>query len=158
VPRGDAEKPNSATSTVHRPREPGISFLFSTDVTRAKLEAAGFRVVTWQDTTAEALESAARRSRNATTAPPPLGTHLILGDDWRQCSAIPPAISKSAAPNSSTPSSSASPEPPRSPPSLTEKLLLTASPAPGLRAVFDRVDTLGTHHPHPDPPPSRGWE
>ena len=64
-------------------REPGISFLFSADVTRAKLEAAGFRVVTWQDTTAEALESAARRSRNAATAPPPLGTHLILGPDWQ---------------------------------------------------------------------------
>jgi SAM-dependent methyltransferase len=64
-------------------REPGISFLFSADVTRAKLEAAGFRVVTWQDTTAEALESAARRSRNAAVAPPPLGTHLILGDDWQ---------------------------------------------------------------------------
>jgi uncharacterized protein (UPF0332 family) len=26
------------------------------------------------------------------------------------------------------------------------------------RAVFDRVDALGTHHPHPDPPPSRGRE
>jgi SAM-dependent methyltransferase len=64
-------------------REPGISFLFSAGVTRAKLEAAGFRVVTWQDTTAEALESAARRARNAAEAPPPLGTHLILGDDWQ---------------------------------------------------------------------------
>jgi hypothetical protein len=82
VPRGDSEKPYTATSTVQWAREPSISFLFSADVTRAKLEAAGFRVVTWQDTTAEALESAARRSRNAATAPPPLGTHLILGDDW----------------------------------------------------------------------------
>ncbi len=53
-------------------REPAISFLFSADVPRAKLEAAGFRVVIWQDTTAEALESAARRARNAATAPPPL--------------------------------------------------------------------------------------
>jgi len=26
------------------------------------------------------------------------------------------------------------------------------------RAVFDRVDALGTHHPHPDPPPSRWRE
>jgi sarcosine/dimethylglycine N-methyltransferase len=63
--------------------EPTISFLFSAEVTRAKLEAAGFRVVTWQDTTAEALESAAMRSRNAAVAPPPLGTHLILGGDWQ---------------------------------------------------------------------------
>jgi sarcosine/dimethylglycine N-methyltransferase len=64
-------------------REPAISFLYSADATRAKLEAAGFRVVAWQDTTPEALEAAARRSRNTQTAPPPLGTHLILGPDWR---------------------------------------------------------------------------
>ena len=65
-------------------REPAISFLFSAEVTRAKLQEAGFRVVTWQDTTQEALESAARRARNTTGgSPPPLGTHLILGDDWQ---------------------------------------------------------------------------
>lgn len=64
-------------------REPAISFLYSAAETRAKLEAAGFRVVTWQDTTAEALEAAARRTRNTEGAPPPLGTHLILGSDWR---------------------------------------------------------------------------
>ncbi len=64
-------------------REPAISFLYSAGETRAKLEAAGFRVITWQDTTQEALEAAARRSRNTTSGPPPLGTHLILGDDWR---------------------------------------------------------------------------
>jgi ubiquinone/menaquinone biosynthesis C-methylase UbiE len=64
-------------------REPAISFLFSAAETRAKLAAAGFRVVTWQDTTEEALESAARRARSTTGAPPPLGTHLILGDDWQ---------------------------------------------------------------------------
>jgi SAM-dependent methyltransferase len=64
-------------------REPGISFLFSAAATRAKLEAAGFRVAAWQDTTEEALESAAGRARNARSSPPPLGTHLILGDDWQ---------------------------------------------------------------------------
>ncbi len=64
-------------------REPAISFLFSADETRAKLEAAGFRVITWQDTTPEALDAAARRTRNTEGAPPPLGTHLILGEDWR---------------------------------------------------------------------------
>ena len=64
-------------------RVPAISFLYSAGETRAKLEAAGFRVVTWQDTTPEALESAARRTRNTEGAPPPLGTHLILGEDWR---------------------------------------------------------------------------
>jgi ubiquinone/menaquinone biosynthesis C-methylase UbiE len=64
-------------------REPAISFLFSAEETRAKLEAAGFQVVTWQDTTPEALESAAQRARTPPDAPPPLGTHLILGPDWR---------------------------------------------------------------------------
>ena len=64
-------------------REPEISFLFSADETRARLEAAGLRVVSWQDTTPEAVESAARRTRNTQGAPPPLGTHLILGPDWR---------------------------------------------------------------------------
>jgi ubiquinone/menaquinone biosynthesis C-methylase UbiE len=64
-------------------REPAISFLYPVAETRAKLEAAGFRVVTWQDTTPEALEAAARRTRNTEGAPPPLGTHLILGEDWR---------------------------------------------------------------------------
>jgi ubiquinone/menaquinone biosynthesis C-methylase UbiE len=64
-------------------REPGISFLYSAAETRAKLEASGLRVLAWQDTTAEALEAASRRSRNVDGAPPPLGTHLILGADWR---------------------------------------------------------------------------
>ena len=64
-------------------REPSISFLYSAAATREQLEAAGFRVVVWQDTTEEARQSAARRARNTETAPPPLGTHLILGDDWR---------------------------------------------------------------------------
>jgi len=63
-------------------REPGISFLFSAEETRDKLEAAGFRVRVWQDTTQEALKSARRRAQNAGAAPPPLGTHLILGADW----------------------------------------------------------------------------
>jgi ubiquinone/menaquinone biosynthesis C-methylase UbiE len=63
-------------------REPSISFLFSADATREKLEAVGFRVLTWQDTTQEALQSAKRRAQTTATAPPPLGTHLILGDDW----------------------------------------------------------------------------
>jgi SAM-dependent methyltransferase len=64
-------------------REPGISFLFTPETTLAKLEAAEFRVLTWQDTTEEALQSARRRAQSSAAAPPPLGTHLILGDDWR---------------------------------------------------------------------------
>jgi sarcosine/dimethylglycine N-methyltransferase len=64
-------------------REPSISFLYPIEVTRQKLEAAGFRVLTWQDTTGEALAAAQRRAQNVVSAPPPLGTHLILGPDWR---------------------------------------------------------------------------
>jgi SAM-dependent methyltransferase len=65
-------------------REPGISFLLPQEATRAKLAAAGFRIAVWQDTTREALQSASRRVRSASSAPPPLGTHLILGADWRE--------------------------------------------------------------------------
>ena len=66
-------------------RAPAISFLFSpAEETRAKLEAAGFRVVTWEDTAPEALEAASRRTpAHRGRAPTSLGTHLILGEDWR---------------------------------------------------------------------------
>jgi MPBQ/MSBQ methyltransferase len=64
-------------------REPDISFLLSQAATRSTLEAAGFRVVTWQDTTQPALQSAAARARNAVGPPPALGTHLLLGGDWQ---------------------------------------------------------------------------
>jgi MPBQ/MSBQ methyltransferase len=64
-------------------REPGISFLLSQATTRSILEAAGFRVATWQDTTQSALQSAAARARNTVGAPPALGTHLLLGADWQ---------------------------------------------------------------------------
>jgi SAM-dependent methyltransferase len=64
-------------------REPGISFLLSQAAIRRTLEAAGFHVVTWQDTTQPALQSAAARARNTVGPPPALGTHLLLGDDWR---------------------------------------------------------------------------
>jgi SAM-dependent methyltransferase len=66
-------------------REPGISFLSSPEATRARLEAAGFRIVAWVDTTEAALASARARARHADAGrPPPLGTHLILGPDWRE--------------------------------------------------------------------------
>jgi SAM-dependent methyltransferase len=61
-------------------REPSISFLFTPEATREKLEAAGFRVLIWQDTTAPSLQSARRRAQAAAT-PGALGTHLILGSD-----------------------------------------------------------------------------
>jgi ubiquinone/menaquinone biosynthesis C-methylase UbiE len=61
-------------------REPSISFLFTPEATREKLEAAAFRVLIWQDTTAPSLQSARRRAQAAAT-PRALGTHLILGSD-----------------------------------------------------------------------------
>jgi MPBQ/MSBQ methyltransferase len=63
-------------------RTPDISFLYSQDATRKTLEAAGFRVVIWQDTTQPALQSSVARARNASGSPPVLGTHLLLGADW----------------------------------------------------------------------------
>ena len=54
-------------------RAPNISFLYSQSATRAKLEAVGFRVLVWQDTTAPALASALARAGGAVGAPPALG-------------------------------------------------------------------------------------
>src|SRR5438132_4329601 len=63
-------------------RESGISFLLSAEATRAKLEAAGFRVVTWQDTTRPSLESSLARAQAAEGPMPALGIHLLIGRDW----------------------------------------------------------------------------
>ena len=64
--------------------ERSISFLLAPEEARRKLEAAGFRVVQWQDTTDASLASAQARSRSAAAnEPPPLGTHLILGSNWQ---------------------------------------------------------------------------
>jgi ubiquinone/menaquinone biosynthesis C-methylase UbiE len=64
-------------------KEPSISFLFTPEETRRKLEAAGFRVIAWQDTTEASLAAAQARSRAAEEGrAPPLGTHLILGARW----------------------------------------------------------------------------
>jgi MPBQ/MSBQ methyltransferase len=62
-------------------REPGISFLFPQAETQAKLAAAGFRILAWQDTTAPSLAAAQARAERI-AEPPPLGTHLLLGGDW----------------------------------------------------------------------------
>jgi ubiquinone/menaquinone biosynthesis C-methylase UbiE len=73
--------------TPHHPvqwaRTPGISFLYSQQETRAKLEAAGLRVLVWQDTTEVALASSLTRARTSDGPPPVLGTHLLLGADWQ---------------------------------------------------------------------------
>jgi SAM-dependent methyltransferase len=64
-------------------REPRISFLFTPLAIREKLEQADFRVLVWHDTTESSLEAARRRAQ-AAEAPTPLGTHVILGPDWRE--------------------------------------------------------------------------
>ena len=60
-------------------QEASISFLLTADATRKKLEAAGFRVVTWQDTTQTSSQS---WNRAAEGPPPLLGIHLLIGPDW----------------------------------------------------------------------------
>jgi ubiquinone/menaquinone biosynthesis C-methylase UbiE len=62
-------------------REPGISFLLSQAEAKAKLAAAGFSILAWQDTTEPSLQAAQARAGTA-AAPPPLGTHLLLGGDF----------------------------------------------------------------------------
>src|SRR6266446_10692571 len=60
-------------------REASISFLLTAEATREKLEAAGFLVVTWQDTTSTSSRSWTQAVEGA---PPPLGIHLLVGPDW----------------------------------------------------------------------------
>ena len=62
--------------------EPSISFLLSAEGTRAKLETAGFRVVTWQDTTRASLGSSLARAEAASSPLPVLGIHLLIPRDW----------------------------------------------------------------------------
>jgi ubiquinone/menaquinone biosynthesis C-methylase UbiE len=63
-------------------REPSISFLLSEEATREKLQAAGLRVVAWQDTTRPSLESSLARAEAAERPLPALGIHLLIGRDW----------------------------------------------------------------------------
>ncbi|TMJ37901.1 MAG: methyltransferase domain-containing protein [Alphaproteobacteria bacterium] len=61
-------------------RESSISFLLTAQATRAKLEAAGFNVITFEDETARALARAEGRMKSA-GAPLALGLHIVLGQD-----------------------------------------------------------------------------
>ena len=65
-----------------------ISFLFAPEVTREKLERAGFRVVAWHDPTPESLEQALARAKALETGSlPPLGLHILIGPNF-------PAVSR----------------------------------------------------------------
>jgi MPBQ/MSBQ methyltransferase len=61
-------------------RDPSISFLLTAQATRQKLEAAGFRVLAFEDQTADALARARARIK-ASGAPLALGLHIVLGQD-----------------------------------------------------------------------------
>jgi ubiquinone/menaquinone biosynthesis C-methylase UbiE len=60
-----------------------ISFLMTPQRTRELLEQAGFRVTHWIDSTAEALRQyRARAQAIGAGALPPLGIHILMGDDF----------------------------------------------------------------------------
>ena len=66
---------------------PATSFVRTAEETRALLEAAGFRVLTWLDNTdiAKAEADAVRAARSEPPAgPPPLGIHLVVGPSFRE--------------------------------------------------------------------------
>jgi SAM-dependent methyltransferase len=60
--------------------EPSISFLLTAQATRQKLETAGFRVLVFEDQTADALARAQLRMK-ASSSPLALGLHIVLGQD-----------------------------------------------------------------------------
>jgi SAM-dependent methyltransferase len=76
VTLGDGGAPHYPTPWA---REASMSFLLTAEVTRKRLEAGGFRVIAWEDTSAPALAFSRRR---AAAGPTPLGIHLFMGEDW----------------------------------------------------------------------------
>jgi hypothetical protein len=61
-------------------RQPSASYLLSEKATRLALELAGFEIVAWENTTAQAAAAALERAGIASL--PPLGLHLLFGADW----------------------------------------------------------------------------
>lgn len=66
----------------HWAEEPEMSFLIGPSALRELLEASGFRVLEWRDTTAVSRSWFLERMAKAREAggPPPLGLHLLLGE------------------------------------------------------------------------------
>lgn len=63
--------------------DPSMSFLLPEAATRSRLEAAGFAIEAWVDTTAAAVQQSAKRYA---AAPPVLGIHILIGPNWQQVS------------------------------------------------------------------------
>ena len=65
--------------------EPSISFLVDPEKLRRLLRAAAFHERVWRDVSAETLEwfrrAAARQATRGADAPPPLGMHLLMGEN-----------------------------------------------------------------------------
>ena len=62
-------------------RDPAISFLLPPTTIRRLIEATGFMASHWIDETANARDWYAKRVQAATPGLPPLGIHLLLGED-----------------------------------------------------------------------------
>lgn len=61
-------------------RDASASFLLQEAATRLALKRAGFAIVAWENTTAQAVAAATERA--TATSLPPLGLHLLFGQDW----------------------------------------------------------------------------
>jgi ubiquinone/menaquinone biosynthesis C-methylase UbiE len=75
-----------AVSPIHFPvmwaRDPSLSHLRTPAKTRALLEERGFEELAWIDETAQALHWYQRRLAAMPAEPPPLGPHILFGDDF----------------------------------------------------------------------------
>ncbi len=75
-----------AVSPIHFPvmwaRDPSLSHLRTPAETRALLKESGFEELAWIDETAQALHWYQRRLAAMPAEPPPLGPHILFGDDF----------------------------------------------------------------------------
>ena len=73
-------------SPIHFPvpwaRDPGLSHLRPPEEVRALLKDTGFVELAWIDETPSALHWQQKRLAAKPTEPPPLGVHLVFGDDF----------------------------------------------------------------------------
>lgn len=73
------------TTPIHFPvpwaRNPAISFLQPPEIIQRLIEASGFAMSQWLDETASARVWFEKRVQAAASGLPPLGIHLLLGDD-----------------------------------------------------------------------------